>query len=196
MRLDFRVSNLYRLVRNFLLMLLIGSALFGCQAKDGPIGLTLRWRCLGPFSIGVGAVTFEGQRGKNMGPGALGCIKSGGPLGQQDWGKSEGYMPGDIQGPVPRWVEVAWMVANASYEEKWRALNSRKDKYSPQWMAEVDKIDSATPHHTRRVDLTKVISAALIEQVKKNRQNTQLVLMFTLKSDGTIDAEAFADKWQ
>ncbi len=88
------------------------------------------------------------------------------------------------------------MVANASYEEKWRELKSRQDKYSPQWMAEVDKIDAETPHHTLRVDLTKVISTALIEQVKKNRQNTQLVLMFTLKADGTIDVEAFADKWQ
>jgi len=189
-------SDVHRLVRNILLMLLIGSALFGCQAKEGPIGMTLRWRCLGAYGMGVGSVTFEGQRAKNMGPGALGCVKPGISLDHNVWGASEGYMPGDIQGPVPRWVEVDWMVANASYEEKWRELKSRDDKYSPQWMAEVDKVDAETPHHTHRVDLTKVIKAELIEQARKDRQGTQLVLMFTLKADGTFDVEAFAEKWR
>lgn len=176
-------------------MLLIGSALFGCQAQEGPIGLTLRWRCLGT-SLVVTQVTFEGQRGKNMGSGALGCVKSGRVLDQHEWGKSEGYMPGDIVGPVPKWVEVEWVVDNETSKAAWERLNKRTDEYSQSWKEELHRIYLFQNQYTHRVDLTQVIKAELIEQVRKDRQGTQLVLMFTLKADGTFDVEAFAEKWR
>lgn len=162
----------------------------GCQRDSGLVGFTLEYRCIGDHSIGVRREQFEGQSW-TYGPGALGCK----PRDEVTLGAQMSYMPDDRHGKMPTWVEVEWMVATPEYDRGGEKLFSRQDKYSDQWKADLAALNASAPRYTRRVDLTQIITPALLTKVQKNRNNTQLKLTFTFDGD-RLDVKAEALKWR
>lgn len=59
----------------------------------------------------------------------------------------------------------------------------------------VDCRRAKASHHTKRVDLASTITPELAEQVRADRQNTQLKLIITFNNDD-VDIKALAYKWR
>jgi hypothetical protein len=167
----------------------------GCAAGQGPIGFTLQYRCFGDYSIGVRREQFEGQA-MTYGPGSLGCIKPGTPENSPrfTWAQMS-YMPGDVKGGPPTWVEFDWMVATPEYKRKGEELTQRHDKYSARWNADMDALNESALHYSQRIDLRSVVTPELLAQVRANRQTTQLKITFTFEGD-KVSAKAEAFKWR
>lgn len=164
---------------------LMAMSLIACvHAGDNrPVGMTLLFMNAGAYSIGVTRFDPDGLRGPV--PGSVG---SGG-------GAQMSFMPGDSQRGVPQFVVVEWMVATPEYDDEWKILSSRSDKYSKQWMADVNAVNAKAPNHTRRVDLTPILTPELIAQVRANRQTTNLKLTITFDND-QVSIVAQPEKWR
>jgi len=156
-----------------------------CRADEKAIGMTLLFQSAGN-PVGVLRFDPDGLRGPV--PGAVGGIY---PRG----GKEMAFMPGDGKRGIPTFVEVEWMVATPGYNEEWKILSSRSDKYSKSWIADVEAVNAKAPHYTKHIDLTLIITPTLVEQVRSNRQNTQLKLIITFNNDD-VDIKAVAYKWR
>lgn len=166
---------------------LMAMSLTACvhAGEQRPVGMTLLFLNVGTDSIGVKRFDPDGLRGPV--PGALGASLTE--------GKQMSFMPGDSKRGVPQFVEVEWMVATPQYDDEWKALSSRTDKYSKQWLTDVNAVNARAPHYTRRIDLTSIVTPALIEQVRANRANTQLKLTIRFNND-QVSIEARAEKWR
>lgn len=105
------------------------------------------------------------------------------------------FMPGDSTRPVPEFVDVEWMVATEEYDQAWENLARRSDRYSPKWMADVDKVNADAPHYTRRINLTPILTPDLIAKVRADRRNTHLKLIITFNNE-TVDITAETEKWR
>ncbi|MBC7715693.1 MAG: hypothetical protein H7143_02060 [Pseudorhodobacter sp.] len=64
-----------------------------------------------------------------------------------------------------------------------------------QWEVDLAALNAATPHHTRRIALTPLVTPDLIARVKADRRNTQLKLTFTFNNE-QLDVKAEAYKWR
>jgi hypothetical protein len=168
-----------------LMMGLLASVLSSGRADDKPVGMTLLFQSSG-MQVGVLHFDPDGRRGPV--PGAVGGMY---PRG----GKEMVFMPGDSKHGLPTFVDVEWMVATPEYDEKWKILSSRGDKYSKQWIVDADAVNAKAPHHTKRVDLTSIITPELVDQVRLDRHNTQLKLIITFNNDD-VDIKALAYKWR
>ncbi|MDP2371422.1 hypothetical protein [Rhodoferax sp.] len=150
-----------------------------------PVGMTLLFLNVGTDGIGVKRFDPDGVRGPV--PGAVGA--GGG-------GKQMSFMPGDSQRGVPQFVEVEWSIWPASLNDEMnQTLYSRADKYSPGWRRDYEAFLARVVRHTRRIDLTPIITPALIEQVRADRANTQLKLTIRFNND-QVSIEARAEKWR
>jgi hypothetical protein len=154
-------------------LLSTGLAASAHAQAEQTVGMTLLFLNKGQYSIGVKRFDPDGQRGPV--PGALGASSTD--------GKQMSFMPGDSKRGVPQFVEVEWMVATPAYEDDWKGLSSRSDKYSKQWLADVTAADTKATNHTRRIDLTPILTPKLLEQVRAKRNTTHLKLTVLFKDD-------------
>jgi hypothetical protein len=168
-----------------LTMGLLATLLTSCRADDKPVGMTLLFQSAGR-PVGVQRFDPDGIRGPV--PGAVGGMS---PRG----GAEMSFMPGDSKRGMPKFVDVEWMVATAEYEKEREALHSRNDRYSEQWIQDSKRSNQRAPHYTRRIDLTPIVTPDLVEQVRADRQNTQLKLIITFNND-EVDIQAVAYKWR
>ena len=107
------------------------------------------------------------------------------------------FMPGDSQRAVPQFVDVAWVERTAEYTA-WSSgyhLRPAAERYSESGSAEYETEWAKQPHHTRRVDLTPILTPELLAQVRKDYRNTQLTLIITFNND-QVDIQAVAKKWR
>ena len=159
----------------------------GCAhaQNNSPLGMTLRFINKGPYSIGVLRFDPDGQRGPT--PGALGA--------NPDSFKQMSFMPGDSQRGVPQFVEVQWMVATPEISN----LRAKRDRdfsdYSKPWMDETDRINAIAPHHTRRIDLSPILTPELLAQVRANRSTTNLKLTMVFQGD-QVNITAAPEVWR
>jgi hypothetical protein len=166
-------------------MAMLTMGLSSIRAVDNPVGMTLLFQSAG-MDVGVLRFDPDGRRGPL--PGAVGGMY---PRG----GKLMAFMPGDSKHGLPKFVEVEWMVATVEYQQEREALNSRNDRYSDQWIIDSKRSNQRAPHYTKRVDLSSIITPELVEQVRSDRQNTQLKLIITF-NNGDVDIKALAYKWR
>lgn len=152
---------------------------------ERPVGMTLLFQSAG-HPVGVARFDPDGLRGPV--PGAVGEMY---PRG----GAIMSFMPGDSKRAVPQFVDVEWMVSTAEYRKEREALDSRSDRYSKQWMQDSTRTNQRAPHHTKRIDLTPIITPDLVERVRADRQNTKLKLIITFNND-QVDIKAEAEKWR
>jgi len=103
------------------------------------------------------------------------------------------FMAGDSEHGVPRFVEVEWSIwPKAVTEEMDRTLYTRPDKFSAAWEKDYDAYVSRIVRHTRRIDLTPIITPELVAQVRADPQSTHLKLTVTFKDDEvSLAAEAY-----
>jgi hypothetical protein len=174
---DHRYRTLMTNIFTACLMSLL-TLLQGCAHANDSVGMTLLFTNKGPYSIGVLRFDPDGQRGPT--PGSIGVGGSA----------QMAFMAGDSQRGVPQFVEVEWMVATPGYDRSWEVLKNRQDKYSKQWMKNVDEVNFQAPHHMRRIDLTALLTPELLTQVRANRSTTHLKLTVVFKDDNaSITAE-------
>ena len=105
------------------------------------------------------------------------------------------FMPGDTKRGILQFVEIKWMVATLEYDNQRKTLSSRADKYSKQWIADVDVVNAKAPHYTKRIDLASIITPELIAQVRANAQNTQPKLIITFNNED-VGIQAVGYKWR
>ncbi|MDP2371420.1 hypothetical protein [Rhodoferax sp.] len=168
------------------LLALMTMSLTACvhAGDQRPVGLTLLFLNVGTDGIGVKRFDPDGLRGPV--PGAVGAGGGGAQMS---------FMPDDSQRGVPQFVEVEWSVATPQIEAAQAIRNKNLDKYSEAWMQETDRINRMTPRYTRRIDLTPIVTPALIDQVRADRANTQLKLTITFNND-QVSITARAEKWR
>jgi hypothetical protein len=147
------------------------------------IGYSLEFLNHGKDPIGVARFDPDGQRGPV--PGGLGPSLTE--------GKYMAFMPGDNQQPIPQFVVVEWTIEPRSQESA--DLYGRPDKYTPKWMADHAQFIARLQRFNRNIDLQPILLPELIEQVRANRQNTQLLLKIVFK-DGDVSITASAKKWR
>jgi hypothetical protein len=177
-----------RFSRSIFLALMIGllaTTLSFSRADEGTVGMTLLFQSAG-MQVGVLRFDPDGKRGPV--PGAVGGMY---PRG----GAEMAFMPRDSKHGLPKFVEVEWMVATPEYAQEWKILSSRSDVYSEQWIADAGAINAKAPHHTKRIDLTSIITPELVTEVRTDRQNTLLKLIITFNNDD-VDIKALAYKWR
>jgi hypothetical protein len=170
-----------------LMVSLLAMTLSACRADEGAVGMTLLFLNVGEDDIVVKRFDPDGLRGPV--PGALGASSTE--------GKQMAFMPGDSPRGMPQFVEVEWIIPNAEYLA-WSKENSKKsssDQYSKQNMADYKRLWNKNPQHSRRIDLTPVITPELLAQVRADRQNTQLKLTITFNND-EVNIRAEAYKWR
>jgi hypothetical protein len=177
-----------RFGRSIFLALIIGLLVninSSSQPSDKPIGMTLLFQS---SSVPVGVLRFDPDSRRGPVPGAVGGMY---PRG----GAEISFMPDDNRHSLPKFVDVQWMVATPAYDDEWKTLSERADKYSKKWMADAKKINAKAPHYTKRIDLTPIITSELINQVRSDSQNMQLKLIITFDND-EVYIKALADKWR
>lgn len=157
-----------------------------CKGEDKLPGMTLRFECTGSRPIVV--VKFQPEGMRNMPPGALGC--GVGKFAEM------AFMPGDVKGRSPTYVDVEWTVRTAESELEWKQLDDRADKYRSQdWFEAQRRYAAALPRHSVRLELGTVISPELVAKVRADPSSTQLKLTVHFK-DGAARATAEAYKWR
>jgi hypothetical protein len=159
----------------------------GCKGEEGLPGMTLRFECTGSAPIVV--VKFQPEGMRNMPAGALGC----GP------GKfaEMAFMPGDVKGRSPTYVEVEWVEHTQEYR-RWSAEQSKRtqgEQYSERGRAEYREQWSKLPRFSGRIELAAVIRQDILAQVRADRNNTQLKLTIHFQG-GAVTATAEAYKWR
>lgn len=165
----------------------ISAFLTACLADDGPVGMSLLFQSAGREVL-VQKFDFDGQRGPV--PGAVGGVF---PKG----GAQMSFMPGDSKRPVPREVEVEWLVWTDEYLAWDKAFNEKPSSYmnSPEGQAKYQREWAKNPRYTRRIDLTPVITPELIAKVRADRRGSLLKLIITFNND-KVDIKAEVEKWR
>lgn len=140
---------------------------------------------------------FEGQA-KTYGPGALGCNKPGTPENTPEftWAQMS-YMPDDMKGKMPTWVEYEWVIMTDEYKQ-WSAAEGRKparEQYSAASTAEWKSRWASLPHFAQRIELRNIVTPELVAQVRANRKTTQLKITLIFEGDH-VSARAEAYKWR
>jgi hypothetical protein len=171
--------------RRALLLSTVALLTGACEAKERPIGLTLLFLNHGKEPIGVIRFDPDGQRGPV--PGALGASLTE--------GKQMTFMPGDSTRAVPQWVEVEWVIETPEIRVERKKRDSNFQDYTPSWIEVTEQINKKQPRVIRRVDLAPILTPALVEQVRANRQNTNLKLKVIFKDD-QVFVEAAPEKWR
>jgi len=168
------------------LLVLCTLTLSGCAHAQGnsPVGLSLLFLNKGPYAIGVTRFDPDGQHGPV--PGALGVS----PID----GAQMTFMSGDSKRGVPQFVEVGWLVSTPNIVNAENELDKKFRQYSPAWMDGIKGIQAIMPRHTRRVDLTTVITPELLDQVRANRSTTNLQMTVIFK-DGDVTVIAEPEVW-
>jgi hypothetical protein len=149
----------------------------------------------------LGVMRFDSEGFHSRGPGYLGHDTD-----MRLGGKQMSFMPGDIKGPVPEYVEIEWVVAppelQARWDEYYRLYPSRTARRSAEAKAlykviEDEDLRSGPAHarYTRRVDLRPIITPDLIAEVRADRKNTLLKLIITFNNEN-VDITAVAEKWR
>jgi hypothetical protein len=168
-------------------MLVILAMVLTCRADDRPVGITLLFQSAGRPVV-VLRFDPDGKRGPV--PGAVGGMF---PRG----GAEMSFMPGDSRRGIPTFVEVEWAVPTKEFET-WSAERQKKsnaERYTPEGQAEYRQEWAKVPIYTKRIDFTSIITPELVEQVRTDRQNTQLKLIITFNNDN-VDIKALAYKWR
>lgn len=155
----------------------------GCAHANDSVGMTLLFTNKGPYSMGVSRFDPDGQRGPT--PGALGVGGSA----------QMAFMAGDSKRGVPQFVEVEWAIATPEIQALRSKRNQLFSTYSKPWMDETDRINAITPHHTRRIDLTPILTPELLAQVRANRTTTRLMLTVVFKDDN-VSITAKPEVWR
>lgn len=165
----------------------ISSFLTACLADDGPVGMSLLFQSAGREVL-VQKFDFDGQRGPV--PGAVGGVF---PKG----GAQMSFMPGDSKRPVPREVEVEWLVWTDEYLAWDKAFNEKPGSYmnSPEGQAEYQREWAKNPRYTRRIDLTPIITPELLAKVRSDHHGSLLKLIITFSND-QVDIKAEVEKWR
>lgn len=168
---------------------LIAVSLTACAhaGDQRPVGMTLLFLNVGSANIVVSRFDPDGLRGPV--PGALGASLTE--------GKQMSFMPGDSKRGVPQFVEVEWIIPNEDYLAWSKRMDSlpAQERHSQQNREDYQRLWSENPRHTRRIDLTPIVTPALIEQVRADRANTQLKLTIRFNND-QVSIEARAEKWR
>jgi hypothetical protein len=166
---------------------ILACALTACHAIENPIGMTLLFQSAGNKVV-VQRFDPDGKRGPV--PGSVGSMS---PMG----GKQMSFMPGDSKRGMPQFVDVAWVERTAEYTAWSSVYHSRPVavRHSEAGSAEYEMEWAKQPHHTRRVDLTPILTPELLAKVRKDHRNTQLKLIITFNND-QVDIKAVAYKWQ
>lgn len=163
-------------------------ALWACQAMANPIGMSLLFQNKGSFGIGVRRFDPDGHRGPV--PGALG--PGGG-------GAQMSFMPGDSNRPVPRFVEITWWQETLESIELQKSVEMPKGSISKEIWADFlrrqDEVRAKGLTFHRTVDLTSVITPALLAEVRSNPRGTNLKLL-VLFGNGNVTIKALAEKWR
>lgn len=162
------------------------AALLGCATAqiESPMGMTLLFFNTGPHTIGVVRFDPDGELGPV--PGGVG---SGGGKAQMT------FMPASRKAGMPKFVDVEWLVTTQEVAEAQLKRNQDYKLYSPPWMDETTRIQSITPRHKRHIDLTTVITPALVAQVRANKSTTNLKLVITFNGSD-VSIEAMPEKWR
>jgi hypothetical protein len=161
--------------------------LASCAPYAQPIGMTLSFQSAGRPVV-VKRFDPDGLRGPT--PGTLGSM---GPKG----GAEMAFMPGDSKAGIPQFVDIEWIVPTPEYEKwsKQSQLKSSGDQYSQFGLSEYRREWAKNPRYTQRVDITSIVTPALVDQVRSNAQNTQLKLIITFNNDN-VDIQAIAYQWR
>lgn len=178
------------------MFLLLAELLSTCaNASDDRVGMSLHFINRGTYGIGVARFALDGITGPV--PGALGPDGNSQERNKQDSqvGKSMSFMPSDNKRGVPQFADIEWMVATPAYNRAWVELSHRTDKYSKQWMTDVDEVNANAPRYKRRIDLTPILTPELLTQVRANRKNTQLKLKVVF-TDDDVTVTASAEVWR
>ena len=104
------------------------------------------------------------------------------------------FMPGDRKGGTPQSVEAEWILHSEEYSA-WSNRTPNSEAYTPENQEIFKKLWAANPHYTQRVDLTPILTPDLIQQVRADRQNTQLK-MTVIYRDDQVEITASTDKWR
>lgn len=173
-----------------LIMGIFAILMAACRADDRPVGMTLLFQSAGRPVV-VQRFDPDGLRGPV--PGAVGGMY---PRG----GAIMSFMPGDSKRGIPKFVDVEWVVPTDDFD-RWAQAEDKKPKGEinkdqlAQKLAEFQKRWNANPKYLKSVDLTSVLTPELVEQVRADRQNTQLKLIITFNND-EVDIKAMAYKWR
>jgi hypothetical protein len=157
----------------------------GCN--DGPVGMSLLFQSAGRDVL-VQKFDFDGQRGPA--PGGVGGMS---PRG----GAQMAFMPGDSKRPVPREVEVEWLIWTDEYNAWDKAFNEKPGSYmnSPEGQAEYKREWAKNPRYKQRIDLTPIVTPALLAKVRADRRGSLLKLIITFNND-QVDIKAEVEKWR
>jgi hypothetical protein len=166
-------------------MLSLLGAINACRAEDRLPGITLRFECVGNERIGV--ARFQPESMRNMPPGALGC----GPRA----GKVMAFMPADVKGRPPAYVDIEWTIDTTESKLQWRLLSERTDRYSDDWRAAYHQYKAALSRYSARIQFDEVFTRELLDQVRSEETNTQLRLTVRFEN-GEVHAWAQAHKWR
>jgi hypothetical protein len=164
--------------------------LASCRADDKPVGMTLLFQSA-DRPVVVQRFDPDGMRGP-----VPGSVRGMSPRG----GAEMSFMPGDSKRGMPTFVDVAWVVPRDDFD-RWAKEEDQKPKGQinkdelARRRAEFQKRWTANPSHTKRIDLTPIITPALVAQVRADRQNTQLKLIITFNND-EVNIQARAYKWR
>lgn len=165
--------------RRALMLGLLSTALAACAHAQGeqPIGMSLLFLNKGKEYLVVQRFDPDGQRGPV--PGALGASSTD--------GKQMSFMPGDSTRGVPQFVEVEWEESTPAAEAALNRLPNLTGKVSKGELVKRQELLAAAyalrNHYTCRIDLTPILTPALLEQVRTNRSTTNLKLTVLFKDD-------------
>ncbi|MDP2324618.1 MAG: hypothetical protein Q8N51_11375, partial [Gammaproteobacteria bacterium] len=122
-----------------------------------PVGLTLLFLNVGNSDLVVSRFDPDGVRGPV--PGAVGAGGGGAQMS---------FMPGDSRRGVPQFVEVEWIIPNEDYFAWSKRMDSlpAQERHLQQNREDYRRLWGENPRHTRRIDLTPIITPPLIEQVR------------------------------
>lgn len=157
----------------------------GCN--DGPVGMSLLFQSAGRDVL-VQKFDFDGQRGPV--PGAVGGMF---PKG----GAQMSFVPGDSKRPVPREVEVEWLIWTDEFNAWSKSLDDKSAGYvySSEGKAEYAREWAKNPRYKQRIDLTPIVTPELLAKVRADRRGSLLKLIITFNND-QVDIKAEVEKWR
>ena len=104
------------------------------------------------------------------------------------------FMAGDSKRGVPQFVEVGWEESTPQAQAALDRLPNLTGKISKEELSNrkvlLEKAYALRHRYTRRIDLTPILTPALLAQVRANRSTTRLMLTVVFKDDNvTITAK-------
>lgn len=161
----------------------ITATLAGCAHRERGIGLSLEFYNRGTRPLATKRFDFDGEPGPM--PGYLG--PGGG-------GKQMGFMPGDMKGGIPKYVEAEWILHSEEFLA-WSNNTPDAERYSKENREIYRRLWAANPHYVQRVDLAPILTPELIKTVQADRLNTQLRMTVIFRDD-TVEITVKSYKWR